>query len=73
MLLHVRIPVVHSNNSLWSVVDYSRSGHWDVDDVLQSLLDVTVLEDVQDLVGVIDGGVDSIIFHPLAVLVMRCH
>ena len=61
---HVRIPVVYPNNSLWSSVDCSRSRHRDIHDVFQSKLDITILEDFQDLVGVLDGGGDSILFRP---------
>ena len=64
VLLPVRIPVVYPNDSSWSGVDFSDSGRRDVHDVFQSKMDVTVFEEVHDIVGVLDGGVDSIVFSP---------
>ena len=60
----VHIPVVYPNNILWIFVDCSFSGRWGVHDVVQSKLDGTILEEVQYLVGVLNGGGYSIIFPP---------
>ena len=59
---HVLIPVVYPKNILWSDVNCYCTVRWDVHDVVQSELDGTILEEVQDIVGVLDGGGYSILF-----------
>ena len=61
---HVCIRVVYPNNSLCSNIDCYRSGCKDVHDVVQSELEGKILDEIQDLVGVLDRHGDSILFPP---------
>ena len=50
---------------MWSGIDCYHSRRWDVHDVVQSELDISVLEEFQDPFGVLEGGRYSILFPPL--------
>ena len=61
---HIRIPVIYPNNLSWGGVDCSYYGRRYVHDIVQFELDGMILEEVQDLVGVLDDGGYSILFPP---------
>ena len=60
----VHIPVIYPNNISWSGFNCSRSRRRDVHDVVQSKLERMILEEVHDIVSVLDGGGDSVLFSP---------
>ena len=61
---HVRIPFIYPNDSLWSGVNFSHSRCRGAHDIVQSELDVTIIEEFQDLSGMIFSGRYFILFPP---------
>ena len=61
---HIRIPVIYASYGLWGGLDCSCSGRRDFHDIVHSELDRSILEQVQDLVGVLNGGGNTILFPP---------